>query len=227
MTQEEAERRKTEEIGRQGDQAIPAQSEDQGQASSSGPNPDNETSVLSPVLSPDVEKTMRKAQKQTDKATPSDKGRSGSEEEKPDRTLRTAEEVRSNALLPVVQEAGEGGDQNEKHDPMAANGEGLNVDDVSKAPTTRSSSIPALRKVSPSTIGTATDLGDETSMSSPQAGDFEPDSQFGRDRESIPDHVLDREYEKPPRIGSDLIKPQSPLGENFFESLNQHVEPGK
>lgn len=75
--------------------------------------------------------------------------------------------------------------------------------------------------MSPSTVGTATDMGDDTSVSSPQVADFEPEIHDGDQK---PDRVLDREYEKPPRIGSDLIQPQSPLGENMFNSLDQHVQ---
>jgi hypothetical protein len=55
-----------------------------------------------------VEHTMAKAQKQVDRET-SDKGRRRSEEEKPSRTLLTAEDGKNSALLPVVsEENGEG-----------------------------------------------------------------------------------------------------------------------
>jgi hypothetical protein len=55
-----------------------------------------------------VEHTMAQAQQQVDRET-SDKGRRRSEEEKPSRTLLTAEDARGNALLPVVsEENGEG-----------------------------------------------------------------------------------------------------------------------
>ncbi|RVX73723.1 hypothetical protein B0A52_02613 [Exophiala mesophila] len=229
MTQEEAERRKTEESGRHGEQTTSVPSNDPAQATSSGCGRDGESNALSPVMSPDVEKTMRKAQKQTDKATPPEKGRSGSEEEKPDRTLRTTEESRSNALLPVVQEAGEGGDSSAKDDTMNEKTEGWTRDEVIVASSSPLPLIPAVRKVSPSTIGTATDFGDDTSTTSPLppgAVDVESSSQIrvGQDFDDIPDHVLDRQFEKPPRIASDLIKPQSPLGETVFKSLDAHVE---
>lgn len=231
MTQEEAGRRKTEESGRQGEQALSAPSNESGPATSSGRGRDGESSALSPVMSPDVEKTMRKAQKQADKATPSDKGRSASEEEKPDRTLRTTEESRSNALLPVVQEAGEGGDANAKDDTRREKKNSWSRDEGAVSSPSPLSSIPAVRKVSPSTVGTTTDFGDDTSMSSPQwqAADKEAISQLrlGQEVDDIPDHVLDQEFEKPPRIGSDLIKPQSPLGETVFKSLDAHLEADK
>jgi hypothetical protein len=52
-----------------------------------------------------VEHTMEKAQMQVDRET-SDKGRRRSEEEKPNRTLLTAEDGKTSTLLPVVSEEG-------------------------------------------------------------------------------------------------------------------------
>lgn len=225
MTQEEADRRRTEESQRTGGQTVSMSLDNPGRASTAGlgnSHDGQDDVVLSPTLSPEVEKTMRKAQKQTDKATPSEKGRSGSEEEKPDRTLRTTEEVRSSTLLPVVQEAGEGGEQSDKQGSTAGEKHEVSNDDTAPSSVTRSSSIPGLRRVSPSTVGTATDLGDDTSVSSPQVADFE--SEVHGDDESIPDHVLDRQFEKAPRIGSDLIQPQSPLGDTLFKSLDEHIQ---
>lgn len=231
MTQEEAGRRKTEESSRPGEHALSAPSNDSVPATSSGRGRDGESGAMSPVMSPDVEKTMRKAQKQADKATPSDKGRSASEEEKPDRTLRTTEEGRSNALLPVVQEAGESGDANAKDNTRREKKDGWSWDEGVVSSPTPLSSIPPVRKVSPSTVGTMTDFGDDTSMSSPQRQETDLESisqlRLGQEVDDIPDHILDREFEKPPRIGSDFIKPQSPLGETVFKSLDAHVEADK
>ncbi|KPI44944.1 Phosphatidylinositol 4-phosphate 5-kinase its3 [Cyphellophora attinorum] len=59
-----------------------------------------------------VEHTMAKAQKQVEKETGKE-GRRRSEEEKPQRTLLTAEDAKSNTLLPMVsEETGEGGSRN-------------------------------------------------------------------------------------------------------------------
>lgn len=180
---------------------------------------DLDPGVHSP-MSPAVQKTMRKAQKQTDKATPPEKGRSGSEEEKPDRTLRT-EESRGPALLPVVSEAGENGEQGDTKLASSPMNEKADYDTELSFSPPRMNSIPGLRKVSPSTVCTATDMADDTSVSSPQAMDFEPGVQT--DAESQPEYAEDRWYTKPPRIASDLILPQSPLGESVMKSINDHL----
>lgn len=227
MTQEEADRRRTEESQRTGGQTVSMSLDNPGRSSTGGignAHDGQDESPLSPTLNPEVEKTMRKAQKQADKATPSEKGRSGSEEEKPDRTLRTTEEVRSNTLLPVVQEAGEGGEPSDRQSSKDGEKHEASNDDTAPASVTPMSSIPGLRKVSPSTVGTATDFGDDTSVSSPQVADFEPDVHGDDAHETKPDHVLDREYEKPPRIASDLLQPQSPLGDTVFRSLDEHIQ---
>lgn len=227
MTQEEAGRRRTEESQRTGGQAFSMSLDNPGRNSAGGfgiGHDGQDEAALSPVMSPEVEKTMQRAQKQTDKSTPAEKGRSGSEEEKPDRTLRTTEEAKSNTLLPVVQEAGEGGESSDRRGSAAREVQRVGNDGTNQSSISHMSSIPGLRRVSPSTVGTGTDMGDDTSVSSPQIADFEAGI---HDEDEIPDHVLDREYEKPPRIGSDLIQPQSPLGDNMFKSLDEHMHSAK
>jgi len=228
MTQEEADRRRTEESQRTGGQAVSMSLDNPGRSSTGGignARDGQDESTLSPTLSPEVERTMRKAQKQTDKATPSEKGRSGSEEEKPDRTLKTTEEVRSNTLLPVVQEAGEGGEPGDRQASREGEKHAGNHRDAPPPSVSRMSSIPGLRRVSPSTVGTATDFGDDTSVSSPQLADFEPEILGDYDDdETKPDHVLNREYDKAPRIASDLLQPQSPLGDTVFKSLDENIQ---
>ena len=222
MTQEEAERRKTEEGQRPGEYEQPTSAENLHRPSAAGTDGRrSDTLVHSPPMSPEVEKTMRKAQKQTDKATPAEKGRSGSEEEKPERTLRTAEEPRSSALLPVVQEAGESGEQNDIRATSPASAKEKADHELPHSTFSTSSSIPGLRKVSPSTVATATDIEDDTSLSSPQVMDFEPLSQIGDG--PIPEPATAKSFERAPRIGSDLIQPQSPLGETVLKSLNEHL----
>jgi hypothetical protein len=174
---------------------------------------------------------MIKAQKQTDKATPSEKGRSQSEEEKPDRTLKTAEDSRTAMTLPVVSESNES--QESSRNPKRAlsppdeTEEQLNEKTPPQSPSVPTgSSIPGLRKVSPSTVATATDMaGDDTSVSSPQIQgmDDELESHDNDDysrRKKFEDEVV---TEKPPRIASDLIQPHSPLEDSMFRSMDHRL----
>jgi hypothetical protein len=224
MTQEEAERRQTQESYRS---EAPAQStsiDDPSQFYRSGPSGyglDPEPSATSPQRSPAVEKTMRKAQKQADKSTSAEKGRSGSEEEKPDRILRTTEETRGPTLLPVVSEAGEIGEQSEKHTLSPAD-ERAEYDSAlsTSPPPMNHPSIPGLRRVSPSTVGTATDMADDTSAPSSPTMGFEPDPQMDRDPTQ---ERVEPIRGKPPRIASDLIQPQSPLGDSLMKSMFEHI----
>ncbi|KIW20041.1 hypothetical protein PV08_00616 [Exophiala spinifera] len=219
MTQEEVERRKTQD-GRPSETQTQNFSVDiQRQPPREIHGGEGEGFVQSPTMSPmAVETTMRKAQKQTDKSTPDDKGRSGSEEEKPERILRTTEESRGPTLLPVVSEAGENGDNNEKRGLSAQDERGEGPLSASSEPIPPL--IPGLRKVSPSTVATATDTVDDTSISSPDVVDF---------ANSSPPEECEKEAvkvlrEKPPRIASDLIQPQSPFGEGLLHSMQESIK---
>ena len=231
MTKEEAQRRETLESHRVGDRvSVQAGSvENLGQAASPMSPPERD--------SPGVEKTMRKAQKQTDKATPPEKGRDQTEEEKPGRTVRTAEDSRASMTLPVVSESGESGEEiSDQKRALGPPDETVEESETtephsSSAPTT--SSIPGLRKVSPSTVATATEMEEEeedTSLSSPQtrAVDFEAESEddgYHSKRDSNIDTAPVRA--KPPRIASDLIQPHTPLEENMFKSLDHTRNSGR
>jgi 1-phosphatidylinositol-4-phosphate 5-kinase len=223
MTREEAVRRKTEETQRGGESGISPVTDTRQSHEKAHQFP--EGSAVSPILAPEVEKTMQKAQKQTDKATSTEKGRIGSEEEKPDRTLKTTEEPRTAALLPVVQEAGEG-DHGSKQGSTSVSRTETNEEESRFATDVAATrSVPGLRKVSPSTVGTASEMGDETTMSSPQEAEYEYEADSDSDgyRDSVPDHILDKEFQRqrPPRLGSDLIQPHSPFMEDsVFESLD-------
>ncbi|EXJ78106.1 1-phosphatidylinositol-4-phosphate 5-kinase [Capronia epimyces CBS 606.96] len=221
MTPEEVERRGTLESYRTGEHAQTSSVENLGQFTTASPDDygqQQEPAEKVPPLSPNVEKTMRKAQKQADKATPAEKGRRKSEEEKPERILRTLEEPKTSTLLPVVSEAGENGEPSEKRTLSSAD----ESEDFGLEPppsgATRNFAIPDLRKVSPSTVGTATDMQDEPSEIGSYAGDFEPPSQV--ENEWGRNHVSEEKRDKPPRLASDLIQPQSPLGEALMASLN-------
>ena len=221
MTQEEAHRRETQESQRIGEQ-IPVQS-------ASTENLGRTSDAASPIeQSAAVEKTMRKAQKQTDKANPPEKSRTQFEAEKPERTLKAAEDPRIPMTLPVVSESGESADSigNQKRalsPPNEAEEEGERT--PSHSSLMQRSSTPGLRKVSPSTIATASDMeGDDTSVSSPQTHpvDSEPASHDDDDYPSQKEEV-DHVSEKPPRIQSDLIQPHSPLEDSVFKSLDHQV----
>jgi hypothetical protein len=205
MTQEEAERRGTGETNRVGER-VHVQS---GSAEN----------LSSPVDRPSVERTMRKAQIQTDKATSSEKGRSQSEEEKPDRILKTTEDNRASMTLPVVSEVGESGEMSEKR----ALSPPREIEEDNYIPT--KSSTPGLRKVSPSTVATGTDVDEDESSPPTDAVDFADDLDDAEDADSHtePD-VVDEVRPKPPRIASDLIQPTSPLEASVFKSLGQSLE---
>ncbi|EXJ67306.1 1-phosphatidylinositol-4-phosphate 5-kinase [Cladophialophora psammophila CBS 110553] len=237
MTQEEAKRRETGESHRAWEQVpihtSPGENLGQPSGAISSPGPDSST-VHSPPIGPAVERTMRKAHKQTDKATPSEKGWSENEEEKPDRTLKTAEDARAAMTLPVVTEAGESRGSREKKRALSPPNEAeeereYHAADLPPSPVHIGSSIRGVRKVSPSTVATATEMGeDDTSMSSPptQPLDFEPDSYTDDEAHSLRDRDADMEREfneKPPRIASDLIQPQSPLQDSVMRSLDQQI----
>ncbi|EXJ88485.1 1-phosphatidylinositol-4-phosphate 5-kinase [Capronia coronata CBS 617.96] len=257
MTQEEVERRATQESYRTAERPQTSSVENLGQASTAanagsqggGHHHQPESTEMFPAFNPAVEKTMRKAFKQADKATPPEKGRRKSEEEKPERILRTVEEPKTSALLPVVSEAGENGEPgSEKRfrsstEPEENEKVGFSEAGPSAAPATNFS-IPGLRKVSPSTVGTATDWQeDDTSMSSPshaidaeyylssQQEDHYDDRNDEGEGDGDGDHDGDsgidyfgsekRTRDKPPRLASDLILPQSPLGETLMKSLDE------
>lgn len=225
MTQEEAVRRRTGESYRVGEQIPSTSLENLGSPSiiaHGGPSAEDGSVEQSPSMSPAVEKTMRKAQKQADKATPAEKGRSRSEEEKPDRTLGTTDEPRSSATLPVVSESGESRGSSEKR-ALSPPNEADEMDAAAYSSSIpRNASIPGVRRVSPSTVATATDMEDNTSISSPQAIDFEPSSPLD-DGESVQEQKSEESFKKPPRIGSDLIQPQSPLEFSVMKSLDQQL----
>lgn len=104
MTKEEAGRRKTLEGARSD---VDAHNVLHHHHIPHSPIGDDDQSPTSPRGS-EVERTMQKAQKATDKQT-SEKGRKVEEEEKPDRTLTTSrDEGRATVTLPVVQESAEG-----------------------------------------------------------------------------------------------------------------------
>ncbi|KIW48318.1 uncharacterized protein PV06_00920 [Exophiala oligosperma] len=222
MTQEEADRRRAQDSRPSGTQTQNFSIDSQRQLPRESHGSDREASVHSPPMSPGaVEKTMRKAQKQTDKSTPADKGRRGSEEEKPERILRTTEESKGPTLLPVVSEAGENGDHNEKRLLNAPDERSECKGPLSASPEPIAPSIPGLRRVSPSTVATATDIADDTSISSPDVVDFADPCQ-PEEREKGVDNVLGK---KPPRIASDLIQPQSPFGDGLLQSMQERMEP--
>lgn len=264
MTQEEVERRQTHESYRTGDRLQTSSVENLGPTTTAhsgvhGYGHQQEATETFPAFNPAVEKTMRKAFKQADKTTPPEKGRRKSEEEKPERILRTVEEPKTAALLPVVSEAGENGEPSEKRVLSSADESdrsGVESPDrfgFESPPSvvTTNFSIPGLRKVSPSTVGTATEMQDDTSVSSPHVMDGEKlshvDSAHGVDEEKVSPEVNDsyseglleqheqhehdynyfsekpptRIREKPPRLASDLIQPHSPLAETLMKSLNE------
>ncbi|KAK7888091.1 Phosphatidylinositol-4-phosphate 5-kinase [Exophiala xenobiotica] len=221
MTREEAGRRKTEESRRSGVQAPGLSMESQRPIPEDGQGTIRDSSMQSPPMSPAVEKTMRKAQKQTDKSTSAEKGRRGSEEEKPDRILRTTEESRGPTLLPVVSEAAENGEQSEKRALSPPDESREYEHHLSASPAPMDRSVPGLRKVSPSTVDTATDMADDTSVSSLQAIDCAPAVQSETANQ---DRSANR-YQKPPRIGSDLIQPHSPFSESLMKSMHEHLGP--
>jgi hypothetical protein len=225
MTSEEAQRRETQETNRVGER-IPVRS-------ASSENLAGASDATSPLEreSPAVERTMRKAQKQTDKATPAEKGRSGSEEEKPDRVLRTTDDSRASMTLPVVSESNENVGLSEKRalsppDEAEEEENEKTPPQSSSAPT--SSSTPGLRKVSPSTVATASDMDeDDTTVSSPPAhqGEFDPQVHDDDDYDHSQRHsqMVDEISEKPPRIASDLIQPRSPLEASMFSGLDHQL----
>jgi hypothetical protein len=226
MTKEEAQRRETQESHRVGEQ-IPVQS-------ASAENLSPLSNVASPTEheSPAVEKTMRKAQKQADKATSPEKGRYQSEEEKPDRTLKTTEDTRVSMTLPIVSESGESGESSVNQKRALSPPDEAEEEEHEKTPTRSSSiptssSVPGLRKVSPSTFATATDTGeDDTSISSPQTHAADLESDFPEDDDDYSKQSTEMEQQasqKPPRIASDLIQPQSPLEDSVFRSLDHQL----
>ena len=222
MTREEAQRRETQESHRPGDHIAVG--------SASAENLGRPIPGSSPIErdDPAVERTMRKAQKQTDKATNLAKGRIESEEEKPDRTLITAQDTRASMTLPAVKESGESGSSSEHHKralspPDEAEEEGS---ELNSSPVPVRSSIPGVRKVSPSTVATATDMDeDDTSLSSPQthAAGFDHESEGGEPYSKVEEDIEDEVSAKPPRIKSDLIQPHSPLEDSMFASLDQRL----
>ncbi|KIY03628.1 uncharacterized protein Z520_00319 [Fonsecaea multimorphosa CBS 102226] len=237
MTQEEAKRRETGESHRFWEQ-VPihaASAENLGQPSGVAYSAglDSATAHCSP-MGPAVERTMRKAAKQTDKATPSEKGWSKNEEEKPDRTLKTTEDSRAAMTLPVVTEAGESTGSSEKKRALSPPNEAEeeredHPTDLTSSPVPVGSSIRGVRRVSPSTVATATEMGeDDTSMSSPptQPLDFEAESYSDDETQSLQERNvrMEREFnQKPPRIASDLIQPQSPLQDSVMRSLDEQM----
>ena len=218
MTREEAGRRETQESHRVGDH-VPVQA-------GSAENLGSMSAAASPTEreSPAVEKTMRKAEKQADIATPLNKSWSEDEAEKPDRTLKTTEDSRATMTLPVVSETSESRESSRVETRALSP-----PDEAEEEIETRAAppnSIPGLRKVSPSTVASATDREDDTSVSSPQTCpmDFEAETE---DDEYHSKHDTGREEEistKPPRIGSDLIQPHTPLEDSMFRSLDQRPQ---
>lgn len=93
---------------------------------------DGTTMPRSPRNEVAVEETLYAAEKSADKQTDSRKGRKRSEEEKPDRTLLTAESgPRLSATLPVVSEDKEGSSRHGSH-RSSRNEEQLNENDNAK-----------------------------------------------------------------------------------------------
>ncbi|OAL34042.1 hypothetical protein AYO20_06690 [Fonsecaea nubica] len=236
MTQEEAQRRETEESRRVGEPVpiLAASAEGMGQSSGAATTGFEQSTVQSPPMSPAVERTMRKAHKQTDKSTPSEKGWGRNEEEKPERTLKTTEDSRAAMTLPVVTEAGESAGSSEKKRALSPPNEAEEeredfASQLTSSPVPIGSSLPGVRRVSPSTLATATERGeDDTSMSSPptQPLDLERESLSDNDTHSLHNRSLElgREFnEKPPRIASDLIQPQSPLQDSVLRSLDEQM----
>ncbi|EXJ57239.1 1-phosphatidylinositol-4-phosphate 5-kinase [Cladophialophora yegresii CBS 114405] len=220
MTQEEAQRRATQESRRTGEQLAVQ--------SPSAENLGRPSDATSPIgQSPAVEKTMIKAQKQMDKATSSEKGRGQSEEEKLDRTLKTAEDSRTAMTLPVVSESNES-QESSRNQKRALSPPDETEEERQERTPSQSPSAPTagLRKVSPSTVATGTDMvGDDTSVSSPQTQtvDFEPESRSDDDDGYSRRKDFDELSKKPPRIASDLIQPHSPLEDSMFKSLDHQL----
>jgi hypothetical protein len=138
-----------------------------------------------------VERTMAKAQKQVNKET-GEKGRRRSEEDKPSRTLLTAEDDR--AILPVVSEENGGessaGSRNRSRDDGAA---AIGGYEVNEKPTTMDTGI---RIVSAST---------KRDSQEEQHDDVrEMDEEFEREK---------AQRAKPPRLDSGILPKFSPIDE--------------
>lgn len=166
-----------------------------------------------------VEHTMAKAQKQVDRET-SDKGRRRSEEEKPQRTLLTAEDGRNGALLPVVSE--ENGESSRNGSASASRTRSHSHSDIS--PEDRRDRDEVARhikrqgsegiRIVESNPGETDFRGyEKVSVQMPGPGhglDYDPDweapsADSGENRKS-------HSRSKAPRINSDIIPPFSPFG---------------
>lgn len=234
MTKEEAERRKT----LDGDHKEPVDAHNVMHHHHIPPAPINtsldgaksheQQSPISPMFndSRNVEKTMRKAQKQADKSTGS-KSRRESEEELPDRTLTSItvpegepREHRNSTTLPVVQEVGEGSSDisrsgsREKPEPSIVKNAGI-------------------RQVSASTYGgRKSDEADKLDFASPksQQDDFYSPQEYPDEYRSVVNNAFPRvaspesylsesqrseKREKPPRLGSGLIPHLAPMYASF------------
>lgn len=205
MTKEEAERRQAQshETARsEVASTIPGmRSRQNSRGAQIGVNTDGQQAALSPVdrdrfrndKSPPgspvaVERTMAKAQKQVNKET-GEKGRRRSEEEKPSRTLLTAEDE-GRVMLPVVSEENGGesgaGSRSRSRDDGAAAVAAFEVN------------------------GEKETYRDIRMVSSSTKGDAQEDPEVDRGRDTGSDTVI---REKPPRLDSGILPRISPIEE--------------
>jgi Phosphatidylinositol-4-phosphate 5-Kinase len=183
-----------------------------------------------------VEKTMQKAQTQTNKETSGGKdGRRRSEEEKPQRTLLAAEDGKANALLPVVSE-----ENLDERKGSTASSRSIRIDGQacrSPSPMAKGDNE-GIRMVSASTMRDS----DEDHMRDPQQshnqanrdGDIDVDGSRDRRDEDMNQEWDEKQIEnerergrsKPPRLDSGLLPKISPIEERAGWMMN-NMDPEK
>ncbi len=204
MTKEEEQRRQTQESSRSEPMSTVVRSRQ-----NSRPTPVNALGVDGPIVEQSekstppgspraVEKTMKKAQKSTDKQTSSEKGRRESEEEKPRRTLLTAEAP--NTLLPVVSEEN-------ISDRSRSTSQQEDVDDLeTKLPPPATQQTPqGIRMVSASTKRAS---HEET------RADEDHDEEEDEDEVRLDEKASEKRFSHPPRLNSDMLPKMTPIYSN-------------
>lgn len=168
-----------------------------------------------------VEHTMAKAQKQVDRET-SDKGRRRSEEEKPQRTLLTTEDAKSNTLLPVVSEENGESSRNGSATASRSHSQSQSQSDVQQGEQENGAVERELRrqgtegiKIVESNPGETDFRGyEKVSVQMPGPGhgaEYDPDWE-GPTVDSGENRRSQQRPSKAPRINSDVIPPFSPFG---------------
>ena len=197
----------------------------------------NEKSGRTPPGSPAaVEHTMAKAQKQVDRETGKE-GRRRSEEEKPQRTLLTAEDGKSNTLLPVVsEENGEGSrngsaasgsrnpSQNHSQQDVSRYDHAYTSDMHPPQPKERRQDSGGIRMVDQHETDFQGYEKVSVQMPGPEHGmgydpSWEERGSFDQDRPGFSSNARngdgheqpEKRRSKPPRINSDIIPPFSPF----------------